>query len=117
MARRRPAQVRADGPGGSRTITTEIPTIPGLSYRGRIAVARLERDRYWLGATEAALCAWLLLLRDPWHRLFDPTQSCGDMQCCPSPAELRALLGAVAHVLPKKDARMLRKRIGDLDDL
>jgi hypothetical protein len=39
------------------------------------------------------------------------------MLCCPDPVELHALLDAVVHVLPKKDARVLRKRIGDLDDL
>ena len=85
-----------------------------MSYRGRVAVARLERKRYWPGAAEEALRAWLLFVRDPWHRLFDPAQSCGEMLCCPDPAELRALLAAVVHVLPKKDARVLRKRIDDL---
>jgi hypothetical protein len=117
MTRRRPAQIRADGPWHSRTTVTGVPTIPGLSYRGRIAVARLERERYWPGAVEEALRAWSLFLRDPWHRLFDPAQSCGVMLCCPDPVELHALLDAVVHVLPKKDARVLRKRIGDLDDL
>lgn len=116
MARRRPAQLRAATPWRSRTITTRLPAIPGLSYKGRIAVARLEYEHYWPGATEETLRTWSRLLRNPWDRLLDPAHSCGEMLCCPDPADLRALLDAVLHALPKKDARVLRTRIADSDD-
>ncbi|WP_433370461.1 hypothetical protein [Streptosporangium sp. CA-115845] len=77
----------------------------------------MQYERYWPGAVEKALRAWSLLLRNPWHRLLDSAQSCGEMLCCPDPVELRTILDAVVHVLPKKDAYVLRKRLGDFDDL
>ncbi|GAA2305117.1 hypothetical protein GCM10010149_63580 [Nonomuraea roseoviolacea subsp. roseoviolacea] len=117
MARRSPARVRADALARSQTTGAPAEAIPGLSPRGRFAVARLERERYWPGAAAEALRAWSLFLRDPWHRLFDPAESCGVMLCCPDPAELREILHAVAHVLPRKDARALRRRVGELEDL
>ncbi|NUW30758.1 hypothetical protein HTZ77_04880 [Nonomuraea sp. SMC257] len=112
-----PARIRADAPYRPRTTGTPAEGIPGLSPRGRSAVARLERERYWPGAAAVALRAWSLFVRDPRHRLFDPAVSCGVMICCPDPAELREILHAVAHVLSRKDARALRRRIGELEDL
>jgi hypothetical protein len=76
-----------------------------------------ERRRWWPGAAREALDAWQRFLRDPYHRLFDPGSGCGLLQCCPDPVELRAMLEAIAHALPAKDARLLRARLAELDAL
>ncbi|MGP3961475.1 hypothetical protein ACTWPT_36310 [Nonomuraea sp. 3N208] len=86
-----------------------------MSPRGRAAVARLERTRFWAGAAAEALRAWSLFMRDPAYRLFDPSPGCGLMMCCPDPVELRAILYAVLTVLPPRDARALRKRVHGFD--
>lgn len=63
-----------------------------------------------------SLNAWSYFVRDPMHRLWDPQYGCGVMGCCPGPQELRAILQAVVHVLPPKDAGLLRRRIAVLDE-
>ncbi|MFI7493074.1 hypothetical protein ACIBXA_32350 [Micromonospora echinaurantiaca] len=112
MARRSPAQVRATT---HRRLTHPIAHLPGLSPRGRIAVADLERTRLWPGAAREALDAWIRLLRDPYHRLFDSPSGCGILACCPDPDDLRRVLHMVIHALPRHDARTLRRRLADLD--
>ncbi|GIG93033.1 hypothetical protein [Plantactinospora endophytica] len=62
------------------------------------------------------LDAWTRFLRDPYHRLFDPTNGCGVLACCPDPIALRHILHIIIHALPKQDARALRRRIAELDD-
>jgi hypothetical protein len=37
-------------------------------------------------------------------------------ECCPNPDGLRRVLEAATHVLPPKDARLLRGRIAVLDE-
>lgn len=64
-----------------------------------------------------SLSAWSSFVRDPMHRLWDPQDGCGVLECCPNPRELRALLQAVVHALPPRDARVLRRRIAVLDEL
>ena len=113
MARKPPARVRA---ALHRRLDEPVRTLPGLSSRGRDAVAHLERARFWSGAAHEALDAWTRFLDDPFHRLFDPSSGCGVLLCCPDPAELRRILYAVAHVLPPADARCLRRRLAELDD-
>jgi hypothetical protein len=113
MARRSPAQVRRDAP--HPLLNRPMPTISGLSPRGAAAIARFERRRLWPGAAREALDAWTLFLRDTYHRLFDPKYGCDVPMCCPDPNELRATLEAIAHVLPRKDARLLRVRLAKLD--
>lgn len=113
MARKSPARVRV---AGHRRPDRPVPTIPGLSPRGRAAIAQLERARLWPGAAREALDAWTLFLRDPYHRLFDPAYGCGVLACCPDPLELRRILHIVSHALPRHDARTLRRRIAELDD-
>lgn len=39
------------------------------------------------------------------------------MECCPDLPELRAILEAAAHALPPRDARRLRARVKQLDEL
>jgi hypothetical protein len=90
--------------------------LPGLSPEGVAAVVRLERTRLWPGAVREALDAWALFLRDPYHRLFDPEYGCGVQMCCPDPVDLSGRLEIIAHALPPKDARALRRRIAGLDD-
>lgn len=114
MARRSPAQVRHDAP--APRLDRPVPTIPGLSPQGLAAIVRLERERFWAGAARHALDARELFLRDPYHRRFDPSYSCGELLCCPDPAELRAILTAVVRALPEKDARRLRTRLAELDE-
>jgi hypothetical protein len=88
-----------------------------LSRRGRAAVARLERTRYWPSAVADALRGWSSFLADPAHRLFDRRCGCEEFLCCPDPYELRATLDAAVAVLPPRDARLLRRRLQQLDDL
>ncbi|WP_156325783.1 hypothetical protein [Nonomuraea sp. SBT364] len=117
MARRRPASVRADALRRCRTNDAPIRHIPGISARGRDAIARLERTRLRPSAAADALQAWSLFVRDPVHRLFDPRWGCGDPVCCSDPDETRAVLEAVLKVLPPADARVLRARVRELDEL
>jgi len=49
--------------------------------------------------------------------LLDPAYGCGIPACCPDPEQLRTVLTAVVHALPDKDARRLRARLADLDEL
>ena len=113
MARRPPARVRA---AAQRRLDQPVPSIPGLSPRGRAAIAHLERSRLWPGAGHEALDAWTLFLRDPYRRLFDPAYGCGVLACCPDPVELRRILHIVIHALPRRDAHALRRRVAELDE-
>lgn len=113
MARKPPSRVRA---AAHCRRTEPVPRIPGLSSRGHAAIAQLERTRLWPGAAREALDAWVLFLRDPYHRLFDPAHGCGILACCPDPIELRRILHIVTHALPRHDARELRRRLAELDD-
>jgi hypothetical protein len=113
MARRPPARVRA---AASRRLDQPVRTLPGLSSRGRAAIAELERTRFWPGAAREALDAWTRMLDDPYHRLFDSEYGCGVLACCPGVDELRPVLHAVAHALPRRDARQFRRRLAALDE-
>ncbi|WP_433790617.1 hypothetical protein [Actinoplanes sp. CA-252034] len=113
MGRRSPAGVRA---AARRRLERPPADLPGLSPRGRAAIAHLERTRLWPGAAREALDAWTGFLRDPFHRLFDPASGCGVLACCPDPIELRRLLHIVAHALPRHDARRLRRRLAQWDE-
>lgn len=93
-----------------------VATVPGLSARGRAAIACLERTRFWPGAVAQALDSWSRFVRDPIHRLWDPRYGCGVPECCPNPDELRWVLQAAVHTLPPRDARLLRRRIAVLDE-
>jgi hypothetical protein len=88
----------------------------GLSRRGRALLADLERTRLWPGAAAEALAALARFVHDPMHRLWDPSYGCGELLCCPDPAELRGILLAVAACLPARDARSVRRRVAVLDD-
>jgi len=92
-------------------------TITGLSPAGAAAIARLEHGRLGPGTVGVTLLAWTRLLGDPYHRLFDPTEGCGDPMCCPDPTELRRTLAMAAAALPSRDARVFRKRLAALDEL
>lgn len=120
MPRRPPARVRADAwyqPIPSHVMSGPANQILGLSPRARAVIVRLERTRFWPGAVAQALDSWRRFVRDPVHRLWDPSYGCGVPECCPDPAQLRAILAAAAHTLPPKDARELRRRIAALDEL
>ena len=114
MPRRPPARVRADLLR-ARPLDGANSTLPYLSPQGTRAIAYLERSRFWNGAVNQALRAWSRFVQDPWHRLWDPGCGCGVMECCPNPPELRAILEAAAHVLPRDDARRFRTQVADLD--
>jgi hypothetical protein len=113
MARRPPARVHA---AAHHHQDHRIPSLPGLSARGRAAIAGLERTRLWPGAAHDAVDAWTRLLRDPYHRLFDPASGCGVLACFPDSHELRRILHMVAHTLPRHDARRFRRRLATLDE-
>src|SRR5437868_3595779 len=114
MARRNPGAVRADAWYPRLDQLAALP--PGLSPQGVVAIVSLERTRFWAGAAHQALQAWTMFLRDPYHRCFDPQYGCGEFMCCPDPVELRGMLDTIAHALPPRDARMLRRRLAALDD-
>ena len=113
MARKSPARVRAAAP---HRPDRPLRDIPGVSARGRVVIAHLERDRLWPAAAWEAVDAWTRLLRDPHHRLIDPASGCPVFACCPEPDEVRRILRMVLHALPRRDSRALRDRIGDPDD-
>ncbi|GLY71121.1 hypothetical protein Atai01_77400 [Amycolatopsis taiwanensis] len=117
MPRRSPARVRAHTPRRCRPDEAAIPTLAGLSARGRAQLVHIERSRLWPGAAAEALRAWEQFARDPMHRLWDPSHGCGVLQCCPDPDELRRILQLVAANLPTKDARAFRKHLTTLDEL
>ena len=116
MPRRRPAQLRADLLH-RRPLDRTTSRVPGLSRQGLRAIAYLERSRLGGHAVSDALEAWSWFVRDPWHRLWDPTSGCGVLQCCPNPPEVRWILDAAAAALPPRDARVLRRQVAFLDDL
>jgi hypothetical protein len=113
MARKSPARVRADAPH-----RRQVPacSIDGISARGRAVIAHLEHNQLWPGAAYAAVDAWSRLLRDPYHRLVDPSYGCPVFACCPDPDEVRRIIRMILSALPKRDARALRARIGDPDE-
>nr|WP_062338383.1 hypothetical protein [Herbidospora sakaeratensis] len=104
MARRSPAR-------GRRPFDESTPHLPGLSYRGRVALALLEHDRFWPGAVSDAYQGWQNLIHDPYRRLFEPAFGCGYIGCCPDLSEVNAILHAALAVLPPRDAKRLRKRL------
>jgi len=94
------------------------PVLRGLSRQGHVAIADLERKRYWPGAVDFALKWWTLFMRNPYHRIHDRRyEGCDVFECCPDPGDVRAILEVAAHVLPSNDARVLRRRLADLDEL
>ncbi|OQO94669.1 hypothetical protein B1813_00750 [Saccharomonospora piscinae] len=116
MARRSPAQVRANLP--RRNIRGErFSVLSGVSARGIASIARLERTRLWPGAAAEAFHSWARFVRDPMRRQWDLQYGCRLLGCCPDPDELRDVLDLVADALPAKDARAFRKRLAALDDL
>lgn len=91
--------------------------IPGLSPHGVAVLVRFEHVRMWPGATAEALRLWAEFLGDPYHRLYDPKyEGCGYWGCCTDPWEVRTYLEAVAHALPRRDARRFRSELSDLDE-
>ncbi|MCK2241149.1 MULTISPECIES: hypothetical protein [unclassified Crossiella] len=121
MARRSPSQVRTDPPRRAhRAVRPEYATPPALarlSPRGRVSLARLERTKLWPVTANEVLLSWQRFLRDPIHRLWDTSTSCGVLMCCPDPDELRRMLSLIAAQLPTKDARMFRQHLARLDEL
>jgi hypothetical protein len=71
MARRSPARVRREAPYRPPDRSFPIPTIPGISAGGAVAIAHFERRRQWPGAAREALDGWAQFLRNPYHRLYD----------------------------------------------
>jgi hypothetical protein len=110
--------VRADGLTRLRVRGERTSDIAGLSPHGRVVLARLERKRFWPGKVETGLRLWEEHLRGPYRRLYDPHyEGCGVWECCTPIDELRELLAIVEHHLPRRDARRLRARLENLDEL
>ncbi|WP_062431135.1 hypothetical protein [Herbidospora daliensis] len=107
MARRSPARVRADRP----LFDEHTSHLPGLSRRGRVALARLERDRFWPGAVATAYQAWQELSGHP-----PEPYGCGYIRCCPDILEAKAILHVGLAVLPPRDARHMRERLGEFPE-
>ena len=115
MARRSPAQARADIPR-RRPPHTRIAVVPGIPARGQAEIARLERTRWHPGAVADALRYW-----ERYARASPPREGvvdgCGWPDCCPGPLQHRELLESAVHALPKPTATILRKRLAAIDDL
>src|SRR5262245_29751150 len=92
--------------------------VRGLSRHGQLAIANLERTRYRPGMISFALTWWARFVHSPYHRLYDRRyEGCGFFECCPDPGDVRGILEVTAHALPRKDARVFRRRLTNLDDL
>jgi hypothetical protein len=121
MPRKRAARVRAEQPPRKPveqpSFAARGSEIPGLSARGRKVLAQLESTRFYRGETARALDSYARFVRDPYHRLFDQKYGCGIPECCPDPVELREKLEMVAHALPRRDARVFRRQLAELDEL
>lgn len=85
--------------------------MPGITYRGRVALGRLEHDRFWPEAVSDACQAWQNIIHDPYRRLFDPAFGCGYLACCPDMSQVDEILFAALAVLPPRDAKHLRNRL------
>jgi hypothetical protein len=115
MARRSPAQARADIPR-RRPPHTRIAVVPGIPARGQAEIARLERTRWHPGAVADALRYWERYVRG-LPRPERVVARCGEEACCPDPIRDRELLESAVHALPKPTATILRKRLAAIDDL
>ena len=89
-----------------------------MSPHGRVVITRLERTRFFPGQVGIALREWEILVRRPEHRMLDlESEGCEFWGCCAPLTELRAVLAAVEHQLPRRDARRFRARLRQLDEL
>ncbi|MBS2966846.1 hypothetical protein KGA66_27675 [Actinocrinis puniceicyclus] len=91
---------------------------PGLARgSGKLAgaVARLERDRLWVGAVAAALRQWSRVAHRPGLAL---SGGCGCALCNPFYMnDEREVLELALHALPRGAARELRALVEPLDAL
>lgn len=94
----------------------KVSQLPGLSPRGRAALASLECTRLWPGAAEQAFRYWRIYMRDPYARQWDRADACGIWECCPDIDRVHEILRTVVHNLPPKDARRLRVTLAALGD-
>lgn len=66
---------------------------------------------------EEAFRLWRQLLRNPYHRLWDPRyEGCDHWQCCPDLNQVQEILEIVAHHLPQRDARRYRRLLESIND-
>lgn len=102
---------------GESTLT-RVSNLPGLSPLGKTVIARLENTRLRPGQVQEAIQHWERFVRDPAHRLYDPSyEGCGYWECCPPWYEVRAMLTTTERQLPRRDARRLRAQLDRLDEL
>jgi hypothetical protein len=112
MPRKRPKELRPPAPLRWRRGCSRIS---GLSGSAQGIIARLEQRRFSPGAVADALRRWPKLVYQPGRPPRDRAGSgCGEPGCCPEPADAHELLEAVLHVLPARDARVLRRRMAVL---
>jgi hypothetical protein len=80
-------------------------------------IRRLERERFWPGATTEAFRRWSALAHGPLRRMADPLTAtrCGCPECGCDPGGSRDHLEEMLHALPKKSARELRLLVWALD--
>jgi hypothetical protein len=116
MPRRRPADVRDDGPF-RYAWDRPVPVLPHLSARGQALVARHERSHYFPGAAAHAWRRWSAILRTEaphWCLDYDSCYACDSLGANDA-AELRRMLDEFLAVMPRDDARAWRRRIAELD--
>lgn len=115
MPRRSPRELRAEtwdplSPG------THVPQLPGISPAGLKAIAAAEQS-FWSGAVVRSVHVWEAFARNPWHPRWERADGCGVPECCLEPSDAQPILLAVLNALPVKDARKLRHRLPDLEEL
>lgn len=77
----------------------------GVSPQGLRIIDRLEVARRWPGMTADAVRSYRRFARGPSGRSWDDSFGCGELGCCPDPAEIREWLEMVLHHLPHRDRR------------
>ncbi|MGW3337166.1 hypothetical protein ACWDCL_06765 [Streptomyces sp. NPDC001009] len=95
-----------------------FPLIDRLSGSCTADLRRLERERGWTEATEAAFWHWKVLAHGPLRQLVDALEKsdCGIRECGCYDVGFREHLDAVLHALPKRSAREIRAVVRPLDE-
>ena len=114
MPRKGPSQVRKDLPAPPSP-QDERGVIPRVSARTVAEIHRVERVRYWQGATYRALNHWrrTVYRRGPWTIYPAIDEYLG---CCDSVGYCRGTLEVMCHLLSPRARRELRAVLAPLDE-
>lgn len=88
--------------------------VPGIPRRGQSEIAQLERSRLHPGAVAESLREWKVYVHASRQQRSE-LRGCGALSCCPDPLEHRQVLELAICALAPAAARVLRKRVEELD--